>query len=196
MMFSPKLGNARAQIGIQSVNNGVIEIEESKYRLILKTSSVNFELLSETEQDTLLDNFQGFLNTLSMPLQLCVRVREVDIDTYLSQLEATLTTSTELFYQRQLSTYAEYIRSLVTGNKILSRSFYIVICLDSNPETTRKDIEAELDLRHGIIASALERLGLNCRPLSTIEVLTYLSETYQLGKAKIQPTRPILGERK
>jgi len=53
----------------------------------IETSSVNLELKSEDEQDVLIDSFQNFLNSLSIPLQILIRVREVDIDSYLRKFK-------------------------------------------------------------------------------------------------------------
>jgi hypothetical protein len=57
-------------------------LPNQEYRLILETSSINFELKSEEEQDVMIDSFQNFLNALPCEIQILVRVREIDIDKY------------------------------------------------------------------------------------------------------------------
>ena len=80
-----KLDN-RKQIAIKEVRNGVLALPNNQYRSIIETSSVNFELKSETEQDVMIDSFVNFLNSLPCNLQILVRVREVDIDDYLKKI--------------------------------------------------------------------------------------------------------------
>ena len=59
----PKVkGSARSQIGIKEVKEGILILSDNRYRSILATSSVNFELQSEEEQDVIVDAFQAFLN--------------------------------------------------------------------------------------------------------------------------------------
>jgi len=52
---------------------------------------------SEDEQDVLIDSFQNFLNSLSIPLQILIRVREVDIDSYLEKIQQKKLTKKKKF---------------------------------------------------------------------------------------------------
>jgi len=56
--------NSRKQIAIKEVRNGIIVLPNKEYRLVIKTSSINFELKSEEEQDVIIDSYQNFLNSL------------------------------------------------------------------------------------------------------------------------------------
>ena len=78
--------SSRRQIQIKEVKDDILILPNQQYRMILETSSVNFELKSEAEQDVLIDSFQNFLNSLNSQLQILVRVREVDIDHYLEDI--------------------------------------------------------------------------------------------------------------
>jgi len=78
--------NSRKQIAIKEVRNGILVLPNKEYRLVIKTSSINFELKSEEEQDVIIDSYQNFLNSLPCNLQILVRVREVDIDQYQEQM--------------------------------------------------------------------------------------------------------------
>jgi hypothetical protein len=55
-----KTGSARTQVGIKEVRDGILILPFNRYRAILSTSSVNFELQSEEEQDVIIDIFQLF----------------------------------------------------------------------------------------------------------------------------------------
>ena len=57
-----KRSSSRAQIQIKEVIDNLLVLPNNEYRLILETSSVNFELKSEEEQDVIIDSFQNFLN--------------------------------------------------------------------------------------------------------------------------------------
>ena len=43
--------SSRNQIAIKEVRDGILVLPNNKHRLIIETSSVNFELKSEVEQD-------------------------------------------------------------------------------------------------------------------------------------------------
>src|SRR5258706_6526781 len=78
--------SSRKQIEIKEVKDDILVLPNNRYCLILETSSINFELKSEAEQDIIIDNFKTFLNSLPFALQILIRVREVDIDSYLEKL--------------------------------------------------------------------------------------------------------------
>ena len=119
--------SSRRQIQIKEVKDDILVLPNNNYCLVLETSSVNFELKSEAEQDVLIDSFQNFLNSLPCCLQVLIRVREVDIDQYVEQIAQTKETESYAVYKDQIENYCDFIQKLVVGNKILSRKFYIVI---------------------------------------------------------------------
>ena len=124
---SNKLGSARAQVDIKEVKNGVLVLSGNRYRMILKTSSLNFELQSEEEQDVIVDTFQSFLNSLNSPIQILIKVRELDIDRYIEEFRQKRQDEQKKIFKDQLENYCSFIKKLVSGNKILSRRFYLVI---------------------------------------------------------------------
>src|SRR5437762_4112110 len=83
---SNKKMSSRQQINIKEVKDGVLILPGNQYRTVIETSSINFELKSDEEQDVLIDSFQNFLNSLSCPLQILIRVREIDVDHYLEDI--------------------------------------------------------------------------------------------------------------
>lgn len=181
-------GSARSQIGLKEVRDNILILPNNRYRSILATSSVNFELQSDAEQDVLVDNFQALLNSLSIPIQIIIRVRELDIERYLEEFEEKKQQENQEIYQKQLDHYRHFIRSLVSGNKILSRRFYLVIAYDP-PDPKSNDfslIKEHLLLEQEIIIKGLEKLGMTARPLSSLEILNLFYSFYRPDQAKTQ----------
>ena len=119
--------SSRRQIQIKEVKDDILTLPNNQYRMVIETSSINFELKSDEEQDVLIDSFQNFLNALPCELQILVRVRELDLDRYLEQISKSKASEKETIYQDQLTAYCEFIKHIVSGNKILSRHFYIIV---------------------------------------------------------------------
>lgn len=182
-----KPGSARTQIQIKEVRDGILVLPSFRYRAVLETSSVNFELQSEAEQDALIDSFQQFLNSLTKPIQILIRVRELDIDRYIDDLEEAHADEQEPIYRDQLASYGEFIRKLVSGNKILSRKFYIVIPFETDKSTEFAFIKEQLSLELEILAKSLGKLGMTARQLSSLEILDLFYSFYQPDQAKTQP---------
>lgn len=180
--------SSRHQIAIKGVRDGIMLLPEYKYRVILQISSINFELKSEAEQDALIDTYQSFLNSLATPLQIVIRVREMDMDKYLQDFRARMQKEDEKVYKQQVENYVEFVSSLITKNKILSRQFYVVI----PHEAKEKDFELikeQLSLTADIVSKGLARLGMGARQLDSLEILDLFYSFYTPGEAKRQPLR-------
>lgn len=179
--------SSRVQIQIKEVVENVLVLPNREYRMILETSSVNFELKSEEEQDVIIDSFQNFLNALPCEIQILVRVRELDIDRYIEDISKTKNKEKESAYKKQIDGYCSFVKKLVSGNKILSRRFYIVI---PYKHTERKEdwklIKEHLNLQKDIIVKGLERMQMKARVTSGIEVLNLFYGFYNPESLKTQ----------
>jgi hypothetical protein len=184
---SNKKLSSRQQIKIKEVKDGVLVMPNHQYRTIIETSSVNFELKSDEEQDVLIDGFQNFLNSLSCPLQIIIRVREIDVDRYLEEITKRQDSENEAIYKTQMKNYAEFIQKLISGNKILSRKFYIVIPYESKETSDFKLIKEQLSLNQDIVVKGIEKLGMKARALKSLEILDLFYSFYNPKQAKTQP---------
>lgn len=183
---SKKRASSRRQIDIKGVRDGVLTLPDNRHRLVLHISSVNFELKSEAEQDALIDTYQSFLNSLNTPLQIIVRVREVDMDKYLEQFKQQIKIEKKKIYHDQIKNYTEFVKSLVTTKKILTRQFFIVVPHDSG-EKEFDIVNEQLGLTADIVAKGLERLGMQTRQLDSLELLDLFYSFYNPAQAKRQP---------
>ncbi|SRR5260221_7436749 len=179
--------SSRQQIQIKEVKDDILILPRNEYRLAIETSSINFELKSEEEQDTIIDSFQNFLNSLSTPVQILIRVREVDVDHYLEQIVKNKHLEKEKIYKEQIETYTEFIQKLVTGNKILSRHFYVVIPYKSEGDKDFKIIKEHLYLTRDIVTRGLEKIGMKVQSLNSLELLDLFYSFYNPSHIKTQP---------
>ena len=179
--------SSRRQIQIKEVKDNILILPGNEFRMVIETSSINFELKSEDEQDVLIDNFQNFLNSLPNSLQILIRIREVDIDNYLERVGESKQREKEKVYKNQIDNYKEFIQKLVIGNKILARRFYIVIPytpLDKNNDF--KIIKEQMHLQRDIILRGLEKLGMKANPLNSLEILDLFYGFYNPSQTKTQ----------
>lgn len=179
--------SSRRQIAIKGVRDGVLILPDNQYRLALHISSVNFELKSEDEQDALIETYQNFLNSLACPLQIIVRVREMNVDKYLEEISDGIPSETQEIYQQQMKNYVEFVQSLITTNKILTRRFYIVVPYTANDTNDFAIIKEQLTLNSDLVAKGLSRLGVRAMPLTSLELLDLFYTFYSPDGARRQP---------
>lgn len=179
--------SARQQIDIREVKDGVLVLPRNRYRAILQVSPVNFELRSEDEQDAIISTYESFLNSVSVPLQILTRIREIDMDAYLEELNDRLKGEKVPIYKQQLKNYTEFIRSMIKTNKIMSRHFYVIVPYNADSKADFELVKEQLGLTVDIVQKGLGRLGMSSRELSSLEVLDLFYNFYNPTQAKIQP---------
>lgn len=184
---SPTKASSRRQINIKGVRDGILLLPNHEYRAVLEVSPLNFELKSEEEQDAIIDTFESFLNSLPCALQVIVRIRELDMSKYLSELHTQLADEKEAIYRSQLENYSEFVRELVSDNKILSRHFYVVLPYSSKHGDDFETAKEQLTINRDIVGKGLLRLGMQTRRLESLEILDLFQTFYNPTQAKRQP---------
>jgi hypothetical protein len=179
--------SARNQIAIQGVQDNILILPDNEYRSVLQVSSLNFELRSEEEQDAIIDTYESFLNSVGSSLQILVRTREIDMDKYLEDLNGRLDGETEPIYRDQLKNYDEFIRSLITTNKILTRHFYIIVPYAAKRKTDFELVKEQIHLKLDIVAKGMMRIGMHTKQLTSLEMLDMFYSFYSPTQAKVQP---------
>lgn len=179
--------SSRRQIAIKGVDDGVLILPGNEYRAVLQTSSINFELKSEEEKDAIVETYQSFLNSLSFPVQIIIRVREMDVDRYLEDYSARLKTEEDAVYKKQIKGYTKFVKELIKTNQILSRQFYIVIPYTAKDKASIELVKEQLALSVNIVEKGLETLGMRTRRLESVEVLDLFYSFYNPKQAKLQP---------
>lgn len=178
--------SARKQIDIKGVRDGILMLDDNQYRVVYEVSSVNFELKSEEEQDILIDTYESFLNSLPCPMQIIVRIRELDMTKYITDLQARLTDEKEEVYRAQIQNYSAFVQDLVADNSILSRHFYVVLPFSAKGA----DFDAareRLQINGDIVSKGFMRLGVRTRLLGSLEILDLFHSFYNPAQAKRQP---------
>lgn len=187
LVKSKNKASSRQQIAIEGTRDGILILPRREYRAVLKVSPLNFELRSEEEQDAIIDTYESFLNSVGTNLQILVRTREIDMDTYLEDINKRQASETVPIYQIQLQNYDEFIRSLITDNKILSRHFYVIVPYKATGKTDFDLISEQIKLRLDITAKGLARLGIHSTQLTSLEMLDLFYSFYSPTQAKVQP---------
>lgn len=190
MFALPKLnkkGSSRHQIAIKGVEDSVLILPNNEYRIVVETSSINFHLMSEDEQDAVVDIYRAFLNSLSFPIQIVQKVRALDLDDYLQSFEAKKDKENIEVYKNQIDGYTKYVKSLVKTNKILSRQFYIVIPYHAKGKETLETAREQLANRLAIAEKGLGNVGIKTRLLNSLELLDLFYSSYNASDAKQQP---------
>ena len=114
-------------VPIKEVRDGIIVLKDGSLRALLMTSSINFALKSQDEQNAIIFQFQQFLNSLNFSVQIFVQSRRLDIRPYLATLESREKEQINDLMRIQTKEYIEFIRTFTDRSNIMTKSFYIAI---------------------------------------------------------------------
>lgn len=123
-------GSTQQFVDIEDVKNGVVILKSGGLRRILMVSGINFELKSEEEQGIITYAYQSFLNALDFSLQMIVHSRKLNIASYLDKMEKRKAEEPNELLQNQISEYIEFVKSLVTMNAVMAKTFFAVVPYD------------------------------------------------------------------
>lgn len=114
-------------VDVSEIRDGVILLRNGSIRAILGVSSINFDLKSTDEQEGIIAQFQGFLNSLDFPAQFLITSRRLNIQPYLQTLKKYESGQTNELLRMQISEYKDFVENLTQVSNIMSKRFYIVI---------------------------------------------------------------------
>ncbi|MCL5411831.1 MAG: hypothetical protein M1150_03830 [Patescibacteria group bacterium] len=121
------IATTQEHLDIEDIRNDIVVLKSGNASIVLQTNAVNFDLLSEQEQDAMIFAYAGLLNSLSFPIQVIVRSKLMDISSYIEKLETVKKGQANQRLAEEIGRYQEFVRELIAKNNVLDKRFYIVI---------------------------------------------------------------------
>jgi hypothetical protein len=180
---------------IVDISENVVILSGGNACLVIEITAMNFELLSQEEQDAKIYAYSSLLNSLSFPIQVIVRSKRLDITAYLRQLDTQEKASQNPLLSEQIRLYRDFVQELVKVNTVLDKRFYIIIAysylesgaaaaskitdknLSQNPSFVT-NAKASLQTKAQSLHSQLARLGLKAATLEREELIKLFYEIY------------------
>ncbi len=188
-------------LDIAGIRQDTVIMNDGNLRSVIMVSSINFALKNEDEQNAIISAYVSFLNNINFPLQIVIQSRELDIETYLSQLRQKEKEQTNELLKMQITEYISYIKELVSLSKIMNKRFYVIV--PYNPQSDKKKgfftrltetfspaqlikmkedrflrLRKELSRRVDTVISGLSSIGLNTIELDTQSLIELYYNTY------------------
>lgn len=188
-------------IPIKEVRDGVVILKDGSMRALLMTSSLNFALKSEDEQQSIIFQFQNFLNSLDFSIQIFLQSRRLDIRPYLALLEARQKEQTNDLLKIQIKEYIQFIKTFTENTNIMTKTFFIVVpytspslsvskgskFFDKNSTNKQNKIEnfeedrTQLEQRSAVVEQGITRTGIRAVRLGTEEIIEVYYRLFNPG---------------
>jgi type IV secretory pathway VirB4 component len=191
-------------VPIKEVRDGIVLLKDGGLRAILLTSSINFALKSQDEQNSVIFQFQNFLNSLDFPVEIFIQSRKLDIRPYIALLEDRYRDQVNDLLKIQTREYIEFIKSFTESANIMTKSFFIIVPYNpasltaesvggffskKKDEDKTKDAAArfeenrsQLEQRIAVIEQGLIRTGVRVVQLGTEEIIELYYKIFNPGE--------------
>ncbi|HUT96145.1 MAG TPA: hypothetical protein VMW82_01085 [Candidatus Paceibacterota bacterium] len=194
-------------IEVKEIKDGVAIMKDNSMKAVCACSSINFDLLSQTEQEAVVARFQEFLNALDFPIQIIIASRHFQIDDYLNQVKELEKIQTNELLRIQTNEYINFIQSFVEFANIMSKSFYVIIPFSvieskqegffekikniissAKPSKQKFEIEKfnqyknQLEQRVNMVVEGLQNLGVKTIPLNNEQLTQLYFEFYNVER--------------
>ena len=202
---------ARTQdfIPVKEIRDGIVVLEDGSLRAILLASAINIALKSPDEQQAMVMQFQGFLNSIEFPIEISVQSRRYDIKPYLLTLERRIEQQEEELLRLQTREYIEFIKWFTDSVNIMSKKFYVVVPYTGGAFTSKKEggssiinqlfggskkktfkedfqkfeeQRSQLEQRIAIVKGGLSRFGVRSEQLNTEQAIEVFYNMFNPGE--------------
>lgn len=208
--------STQSNIPIAGMKDGVIILKTGHYRMVLEITAINFDLKSEQEKNSIIFQYQSFLNSLHFPIEIVVKSNKLDLSPYLKKIESLVPKQSNDLLRIQTQDYVDFVGQLINLANIMKKRFYVVVgyqpitmntgIIDklfkrnqdvSHIKISDTDFEhysKELRQKAQTVAQGLGGMGLHCRQLNTQEIIEVFYEIYNpevAGKERITGSEDI-----
>lgn len=187
--------STQENIPIAGVKDGIVILRNGQYRMIFEVSAVNFSLKSEDEQNSLVLQYQSFLNSIHFPIEITIRSKKLDLAPYINKIKQLNEKQTNELLKIQTTDYIDFVGQLINLANIMKKTFYVSLgyqpltvgqgtVLDKLFNRKKTSVGSlkisdeefnhnakELRTRGQNVAQGLGSMGLHCKQLNTEEVI-------------------------
>ncbi len=173
-------------LDIETIQDDLVILKNGICSVVIKTSAINFGLLSEEEQDATIYAYAGLLNSLSFPVQIVIKSEKKDISAYLELLATQEKKLKDEILKERMHNYRQFIDTTITEQNVLDKKFYLIvsyqiITLSGKVEITEDLIQkakADLEPKRDHIIKQLSRIGLSAEQVNSQNLMKLFHSLY------------------
>lgn len=124
---SKKSNSTLGFVEVAEIRDSTLVLREGQMRGILAVSSANFALKNNQEQELIIGNFQGILNSIDFPIQILVQSRRLDLTPYIENLKSLEDKQDNDLLRKKMQEYIEYIQLMSQQVNIMDKNFFVIV---------------------------------------------------------------------
>lgn len=140
--------STQSSLLISEIRDNVVIMKDGSFRAVIACKSINFDLMSDMERESVEYSYQNFLNSLKFTTQILIRSQRVDIGPYIEKLNNIRRNNDNMLLGVLMDDYIDFIDVLSQEANIMDKSFFIII-----PYYTSADAEKLVEQTKNIFKS-------------------------------------------
>lgn len=154
---------------IAEIRDGIVIMNDGSFRSVIMVKSINFDLMSPNERDSVEFAYQGFLNSLYFPIQIFVRSQKVDIRPYLERLDKIRQEHDNMLLALLMEDYLGFVENLALQTNIMDKKFYVVVPYFPNTDVQKALAQSKnfFSGLKGLFNPKVQHVTINERDLAT-----------------------------
>ena len=124
---TPLIATTSDHLPIADITDDIVLFKDGGASLIMESTSLNFDLLSEREQQAIIAAYAALINSLSFPLQIVLRSERKDISTYIKYLDGYGRNITNPKLATVMASYRKFILETVKKKNVLGKRFFLTL---------------------------------------------------------------------
>ena len=126
---APLTATTQDFVPVADITNDIAIYKDGGAALIMESTSLNFGLLSEKEQEAVIASFAAMVNSLTFSIQIAVHTQKKDISSYLNYLDEESKKITHPLLANLMTDYRKFITDSVKKKNVLGKRFFIILYL-------------------------------------------------------------------
>lgn len=123
----PLTATSQAHLPVADITDDILLYKDGGAAVVMESTSLNFGLLSEKEQEAVIAAYAALLNSLSFSIQIVIRSQRKDISSYLNYIDAAAQKITNQKLAGLMSGYRQFIVDSIKKKNVLGKKFYLII---------------------------------------------------------------------
>lgn len=124
---SPHKSTTQQFIEIENIVDDIAILKDKSAAVIIEVGAVNFWLLSDEDQMSMVYTYASLLNSLSFPVQIVILSKMMNISSYLEYLQSIINDQKNETISARLEDYREFIKNIVKKNTVMEKRFFFVV---------------------------------------------------------------------
>jgi hypothetical protein len=124
---SPHKSTTQLFIEVEQVVDDIVVMRNRSASTIIEVGAVNFWLLSDEDQMSMIYTYGSLLNSLSFPVQIVIISKMMNISSYIDYLQGKINAQKNEVMRTRIEDYREFIKNIVKKNVVIEKRFFFVV---------------------------------------------------------------------